>query len=302
MEVIDLFCGAGGFSLGATLAGATIVLSVEADPKIAEVYRRNFDHDTIVETLSDADVDRYVDIVRRHPDAHLHGSPPCQKLSQANKTTRDVTQGLHLVRFFLDVVNKAQPKTWSMEEVNDPSLRAYLSECGVPFVVVNTVDFGVPQKRKRVIAGSEVIVQGLASRSGTGPSVVPKDVLPNLSPPERYKLVNGTDNVPVREKRNGHLVTIGHRPKDHDEGARDLTIPAHTVWRKPGKVYDTHTKRIIRLLTSRECGSLQGFPSEFVLDGSSQTRSYQVIGNAVPPPLAKEVIQLAMECHATKTT
>jgi DNA (cytosine-5)-methyltransferase 1 len=292
MEVIDLFCGAGGFSKGATLAGARVILGVEADPKIASVYCNNFEHEVRVETLRREDLEQYVKLVKEHPNAHLHGSPPCQKLSQANKTTRDVEEGLNLVKFYLDLVEKAQPKTWSMEQVNDSSLREYLTERGVDFTVVNTRDFDVPQSRKRVVAGSRHIIQGLIGRSGTGPTIVPKDVLPDLIPYERYKLVNGTDNVPVREKQGNRLVTIGHRPKEHDEGARALTTPAHTVWRKPGKVYDTHAKKIDRLLTSRECASLQGFPMDFVLDENSRTRSHQVIGNAVPPPLAKHIIQL----------
>ena len=49
MEVIDLFCGAGGFSKGATLAGARVILGVEADPKIASVYCNNFEHKVRVE-------------------------------------------------------------------------------------------------------------------------------------------------------------------------------------------------------------------------------------------------------------
>ena len=87
MEVIDLFCGVGGFSHGATVAGARVILGVEADPKIAQMYRSNFDHATRVETLSLDHLDQYVKPLNEHPNAHLHGSP-CQKLSQANTTTR----------------------------------------------------------------------------------------------------------------------------------------------------------------------------------------------------------------------
>lgn len=293
MEVIDLFCGIGGFSHGATLAGANVILGVEADEKIADLYRKNFDHDVCIETLGDELLDKYVALVESHPAAHVHGSPPCQKLSQANKTGRDVQKGLELVRFYLDLVEKAQPKTWSMEQVNDPCLKEYLHRRGIDFVVVNTKDFDVPQSRRRVVCGSDCILERLRGRAGSGPTVVPSDVLLDLVPSKRYMLVNGTDNVPVRARENGRLVTVGHRPKKQDEGARSLDLPAHTVWRKPGKVYDSQVEKIIRVLTPRESASLQGFPAFFVLDDTSKTRSRQVVGNAVPPPLAKHIVEAA---------
>lgn len=295
MKVVDLFCGTGGFSCGAVMAGADVVLAVEADNKIAESYRKNFDHTLVVEALGPENVDKYVQLIRSIPHVHLHGSPPCQKLSQANKTARDVEGGLELVDLYLTIVEKASPRTWSMEQVNDTSLRRFLEERGVQYTVVNTSDFDVPQSRKRVVAGSPHIVEGLRRRQGTGPTILPCDVLPDVTPPEQYRLVNGTDNVPVRERQGSKLVTVGHRPKAQDEGARELSTPAHTVWRKPGKVYDTRKGKIVRLLTCRECASLQGFPNQFRVDDTSQTRLHKVIGNAVPPPLARHIVTLASE-------
>ena len=135
---------------------------------------------------------------------------------------------------------------------------------------------------------------GLEARRGTGPTVLPRDVLPDLTPYDRYRLVNGTDNVPIVEKRGSETVTVGLRAKRQDEGARMLTSPAHTVWSKPGRIYDTHTMQRFRSLTVRECASLQGFPFDFVIEGS-KVRSHKVIGNAVPPPLATHIVRLSQQ-------
>ena len=294
MDVIDLFCGTGGFSCGASQAGATVVLAVEADVRIAANYTNNFAHDLWVHELSEESVTSVIDRARAHPNAHVHGSPPCQKLSAANRTSYDTEEGLRLVRLYLDIVAAAQPRSWSMEQVNNPQLRELLSSRGVPFTIIDTSDFGVPQRRRRLVAGSPEIVQALRSHQGAGPTVLPRDVLDDLQPPERYSLVNGTDNQPIREKRDGKTVVVGLRRMADDENARGLDTPAHTVWGKPGKVYDVQERRLVRELTARECASLQGFPPDFRLDDRSKSRAHKVVGNAVPPPVAKFIAECAM--------
>ena len=174
-----------------------------------------------------------------------------------------------------------------MEQVPNKKLLTLLKNRGVSFHIVNSADHHVPQSRKRVIAGSKTVVDAMRSTEGTGPTVLPKHVLTKLRPIRRYSLQNGTDNESVH--RDGRY--IGLRTKRADEGLRSLNEPAHTVWRKPGKVYDHKTKRITRLLTPAEMARLQGFPKNFQLDKSSQTRSRLVVANALPPPLAFNIVK-----------
>ena len=297
MQVIDLFSGCGGFSKGAEQAGATIALAIEADPHIARVYSQNFEHAPRVGTLG-GDVAPLAQEIAANFDltrTHLHGSPPCVRLSQINKTNPNVEAGLELVRFYLDLVERVQPRTWSFEQVNHPAVRNELKRRGLSYTVVNTVDFGLPQNRLRVIAGSPHIVAALQSRKGTGPTVLPKDVLVSLQPASRYMLTSGTHNQPIKVRRDGERFTVGHRPMRPDEGARDFHTPCHTVYSKPGHVYDSQTGRRTRKLTPGECCVLQGFPpAEFRLDDRSIARSYRVVGNALPPPLARFIMAVAM--------
>ena len=216
------------------------------------------------------------------------GSPPCQSLSVANKMTGSTKKGLRLVRWFLDVVESLDPSSWSMEQVPNKKLLHLLTTRGVPFHVVNAADHSVPQSRKRVIAGSKIVVEAMKKAAGTGPTVLPKDVLTNLQP-SRHSLQNGTENESVH--RDGKYV--GLRAKRADEGLRSLNEPAHTVWSKPGRVVEKN--RVVRLLTPAEMARLQGFPANFKLDEKSLTRSRLVVGNALPPPLAFNIMRAAMK-------
>jgi len=79
---------------------------------------------------------------------HIHGSPPCQALS--NASTRSAEEGMPLVLWYLDLVKRCEPDSWSMENV--VPVRKKLPE-GVPSVVLNSADFGIPQTRRRCYAG-----------------------------------------------------------------------------------------------------------------------------------------------------
>jgi site-specific DNA-cytosine methylase len=288
--VCDLFCGGGGFSLGATQAGAEVVLAIESDREIARVYSQNFDHSPRVEVLG-GDAEGLVrELVVHREHLHLHGSPPCTRLSQVNQTTRDATEGLRLVRWYLDLVREVQPRTWSMEQVAHPFLSDLLKEQQIHFTVVDMVDFRLPQHRRRLIAGSACIVAALEGRRGTGPTILPKDVLVSLQPASQFMLTNGTTNQPVKVRRDGVRVTLGHRRMSDGEGGRDLYKPCHTVWSKPGRVYDSVSGKTVRRLTPSECSLLQGCPLGFKLDEKSTARSYQIIGNMLPPPLARCIV------------
>ena len=173
-------------------------------------------------------------------------------------------------------------------------LKALLRERGIPFAIVDTSDFGVPQRRTRLVAGSPCIVAALGRRKGSGPTVLPKDVLPSLQPASRFMLTNATTNQPIKVRRNGVRVTEGFRRMRPDEGGRDLHTPAHTVWSKPGRVYDCETGESVRRLTPSECAVLQGFPADYVLDERSLARSHKVLGNAIPPPLARFICEAAI--------
>ena len=151
--VIDLFAGAGGFTEGAISAGAKVAVAIDLWEPAVLLHRHNQPNVLMVQhELGDfrKDVQLIRKYLARYPNhhVHLHGSPPCQALSNASRT--DASQGMGMVLHFLDLVDAIQPDSWSMENV--VPMRRRLPE-GTPSVILNSADFGVPQTRRRCIAG-----------------------------------------------------------------------------------------------------------------------------------------------------
>lgn len=158
---IDLFCGAGGMSLGFEQAGFDIVSSVDNDPVHAAVHKYNFPRcNTICEDiakLSGADVCPGIDV-----DV-LIGGPPCQGFSLIGKRDIDDPRN-NLVAHFFRMVKEIRPKYFVMENVEGltiGSAKKYLesmiadielSNYGVvkPYKVLNAKNYGVPQSRQRL--------------------------------------------------------------------------------------------------------------------------------------------------------
>jgi len=151
--VIDLFAGAGGFTEGALAAGAKVAVAVDCWEPAIRLHRHNQPNVLMVNHELGTlwyDVQMIRKYLRRYPDhhVHLHGSPPCQALSNASST--DASKGMKLVLHFLDLVNAIQPDSWSMENV--PPVQKRLPD-GIPSLILNAADFGVSQTRRRCIAG-----------------------------------------------------------------------------------------------------------------------------------------------------
>jgi len=158
---IDLFCGAGGMSLGFEQAGFDIVSAVEIDPIHAAVHKYNFQNcniicDDIVE-LTGVDICSNIDI-----DV-LIGGPPCQGFSLIGKRDMDDPRN-SLVSHFFRMIKEIKPKYFVMENVQGLVIgdaKKYLENMIAdielfdytvvkPYKVLNAKDYGVPQSRQRL--------------------------------------------------------------------------------------------------------------------------------------------------------
>lgn len=169
---VDLFAGAGGFSLGALYARLHVVAAVEYDPSACKTYRRNlieiagarthlFDKNIL--EIDPAELMRTVDLVPGQCDILL-GGPPCQGFSAHrlnNAGVNDPRNSL-LIRYF-EYVKILRPKVFLVENVPGmlwPRHRDWIDEfyrladaAGYelpPPFSLNAKDYGVPQNRKRV--------------------------------------------------------------------------------------------------------------------------------------------------------
>jgi DNA (cytosine-5)-methyltransferase 1 len=176
--VIDLFCGAGGLSLGFQAAGAHVLAAVDASESAGRTYRRNFEvlqrerpprmyfgNDGNLESL---DVERVA--TRKDGPDILVGGPPCQGFSRIGRAkfaslpggagAVDARNELYLrftaaARFWqpLALVMENVPGMLSVHGENVAELVAEdLASCGyrVGYVLLNAVWFGVPQFRERL--------------------------------------------------------------------------------------------------------------------------------------------------------
>lgn len=120
VSAVDLFAGGGGLSLGAEMAGATVVFANDISAEAAETYRLNHPgtvfHEGPVEDLGAEDILRATGLRRGEVDILL-GGPPCQGFSiyAPNRDPRDKRNSLVLE--YLRIVEGLYPKYLLMENV-----------------------------------------------------------------------------------------------------------------------------------------------------------------------------------------
>lgn len=164
---IDLFCGAGGMSLGFEQAGFNVVAAVDADPVHAATHSINFPHcKTLHKDLTKVtgkELREVAKLGKRQVDV-LFGGPPCQGFSSIGHRRQDDERN-RLLNHFARIANELKPKYLVVENVagllfqnNSKILKNFLAQikrAGYHYVediqVLNANDFGVPQNRRRVI-------------------------------------------------------------------------------------------------------------------------------------------------------
>jgi DNA (cytosine-5)-methyltransferase 1 len=79
LTYIDLFCGAGGMTLGFEQQGFENIFSVEYDKDFAETYKYNFpNHNVIVDDIKNISNKKICDILNNRRVDIVIGGPPCQ--------------------------------------------------------------------------------------------------------------------------------------------------------------------------------------------------------------------------------
>lgn len=170
MNVIDLFAGCGGLSLGFMKSGYTVKKAVEFDASIANTYKQNHPEvDVIVDDIKNIDCSG---MFRKGDADIIIGGPPCQGFSMAGARIRhgfiDDPRN-YLFKHYFNVVKAVRPKVFVMENVKGmltmqggnifkEIIRIFSDSdmldgepYNVFYKVIKTVDFGVPQKRERLI-------------------------------------------------------------------------------------------------------------------------------------------------------
>lgn len=308
------------------MAGIEVVASYEWWNKANRTNHKNNGHvatETDIRQLRLEDIPRNIDIVV--------GSPPCTQFSYANRGGRgDIADGLKDIAKFLAVVDHVGPTFWAMEnvprvasiienEMRDGGKLAQFAHLRPTVRIIDTCEWGVPQKRLRCIAGNFdfALLESYKARvsARTLGDVVRALALPKVKDPifgiELSKDVL-RDHVieeflmPEEERMNREMKTYHpvynnmSFPDSLDRAARTITATCTRVSRESVVIAAPEKKGCFRRLTIRERGCLQSFPITYQFYGDSYAEKLKMIGNAVPPLFTYHVAQAMLGVKVDK--
>ena len=158
IKVVSLFSGGGGLDLGFIKAGFEIIWAIDNEKNAAETYKANIGSHIVCKDINEVSIS---DIPKCDM---VIGGPPCQSFSLAGNRKVDDDRG-KLVWKYLEIIECLQPRAFLFENVtgilsardqNGEKVYEQLSKAfsslgyNIYSDVVNAVEFGVPQRRKRV--------------------------------------------------------------------------------------------------------------------------------------------------------
>ncbi|KAI7787431.1 hypothetical protein LA080_015652 [Diaporthe eres] len=287
----DFFCGAGGFSMGAAMAGLKVLVACDWWARCCETYRQNFPG---VE-LHQEDVYKFIedmstDLTREHLNVDiLHFSPPCQTWSPAHTCEGKKDEENRAALFACEKILKIfKPRIFTVEQTFGlaqdrwiPNFNALIQGFtshgySVKWKVLHLVEYGLPQTRKRLVMIGAAPGEQLPAWPRPTHSKDPKDrQKPFVSAFQACSaLVEGENRHDVKGARPankvpwdsskplGRTVTCSGGQCHHWSGERDFTLAEFAV--------------------------IQGFPPEFRFEGKCIKKQ---IGNAFAPIVVKVLLK-----------
>jgi len=334
-NALSLFSGGGGLDLGAEAAGFTTRVCIDNDKACCETLETNKDfprgsekhflakakilcrdiqHLSAKEILANANIEKSeIDLI--------YGGPPCQAFSIFGRRKGMEDPRGPLLLDYVRIVHDLQPKVFVLENVpgletvgggkiyNDLVDLLKKETNGGKFdvkpFVSDVCDYGVPQRRKRIIIiGSRLEVPITIPPSTHGPreniGTYVGDILPYNTVGDALKglpQVN-SDKVPNHKTRT-HSERIKQRYAQLAFGERDSKTrinkldpnkPSFTIivgsehGGGKGHVHPYEAREV----TPRESARIQTFPDDWSFSGSKRNVIRQV-GNAVPPVFAAQL-------------
>lgn len=302
-KVVSLFSGCGGADLG--IIGDfefnekkydanpyTLEYAVDIDQKALNTHKLNFNCNNVVcGDICDIDSTQ----IPNHD--LLVGGFPCQSFSTVNPTKNPFDDRANLYKQMVRIAKDKQPKVFIAENVKGlltlhkgqiitKVIKAF-EEAGytVKKQLIRCADYGVPQKRERVIIvgiRNDIKKEYIYPDAPNKNQWVPLSVaVPKLAIEEKKyyfseRAVQGMKNAKNNMKRG--------LAQNLDEPS--LTVTSHLAKvslnsRDPVLLVDSE-KELYRRFTPREAARIQSFPDTFQFAGS-ETDAYRQIGNAIPP-------------------
>lgn len=298
---VEICAGAGGQALGLEQAGFEHLAAVEIDRHACNTLRANRPEWNVVE----GDVVRWIkDHAADYAGVDLvAGGVPCPPFSKAGKQLGAADER-DLFPAMLDLVKVTNPKAVMIENVRgllDPVFADYRADItrrlkrlgyNTQWKLLHAADYGVSQLRPRVIAVG--IRSDIASdftypqpHPETAPSV--GELLHDLMASNGWE---GADEWAAKASRIAPTLVGGSKkhggpdlgPTRAKRAWAELGVNGSTIADAPPAPGFEGDPR----LTVRMAARLQGFPDDWEITGA-KTNAYRQVGNAFPPPVAREV-------------
>jgi DNA (cytosine-5)-methyltransferase 1 len=315
IKVIDLFSGAGGFSLGFKKLGIEPKLAIDINHAAARTYSLNFPNTIVIE--DDIRQISGKEILKNVGDEIdvIIGGPPCEGYTAANPLRmQDPLDRLYLDQRgsltleFIRIVDELKPKIFVMENVpaiiETQSLRdALINEFkragynSIFFNILHAEDYGNPSKRNRVfISNVKILPIKIQKRVTVYDAIHDLDSkldVPNneVSEPNEKKLLK------ISKIGYGEYLTMYKASKGKSMPLYIRLSPfdlAPTILGNSRFIHPFHD----RFLTVREQARLMSYPDDHVFLGSKDEQ-YNQVGESVPVALstaiAKEILGILNE-------
>jgi len=332
LKFIDLFSGCGGFSHGLEMAGHRCLLGVDFNADAIESFKHNHPHAKTflgdIKTLKSSQLQK---MLNGQKVDMVVGGPPCQGFSTVGKGEAHDERN-QLFKEFVRVVKQLEPKVVLFENVtglvakkNEKILKnifTLFEKLGYSMdaMILNSEEFGVPEKRRRTIIMGVKGGEGLFPSPTHGESrkklVTVAEVFKNLKN-KRGEIFNHDvslaeiKKIEDRERLKFIPPGCGIRYKNDEKKYLPKKLWYDVDWSKlkENRFRQTRLQRLPldqpsptiltartsyyhprenRYLTPREAAACQSFPNDFKFFGS-QTSVFRQIGNAVPPLMAKSI-------------
>lgn len=323
---VDFFCGAGGLTRGFLDAGIEVLLGIDNDLTAKETYENNNRVKFLCRNIADLSREELLEKIpsihgRRGKDRFLlfSGCAPCQPFSKIRKEKGQDPEAKLLLKFG-NIIEEHLPELVFSENVpqirNHKIFRAFLrilkrNNYKFSFKLVNACDYGVPQKRIRLVLIASRVGEVVFPSPSQNRTTVREAIshFPPIEAGEKHSFVANHVSAKLTEKNLIRVKATSPDGGDCRKWPRKLLLECQKRNRRKGyydvygrmgwdEVAPTLTTRCIslsngryghpeqdRAISVREAAAIQTFPDKYQFSDFINIASKH-IGNAVPPRFA----------------
>lgn len=294
---IDLFSGIGGFHQAANALNGKCLLASDIDEYAQFAYQKNYG----LKPIGDI-TDYNYNLIPDHDI--LFAGFPCQPFSIIGKGNGFTDTRGTLFFSIEEILKEKDPPLFILENVKQlkthdkgrtlNTILLKLENLGykVYHNVLNALDYGLPQKRERVIIVGFKDHKADFNWPKKLPTYVPLDNILEKNIDQKHFA-----SQKIKEKRKSEHNSKYKTAIWHENKSGNISSHPYSCALRAGASYNYLLVNGERRLTPREMLRLQGFPDTFkIVCSDSQTRKQA--GNAVPVPMIKAVLQEVLNAHS----